>query len=150
MSTGCSQWSVFSLEIVTAGVLQGSVLGPLFFLIYINDLLLGLTTNVKIFSDNTSLFSFVNNASVSASRLNSDLVKIGNWVFNWEMSFNPDHTKQAKEVIFSKKKIIPATHPFLFFNNSLIEQDSTQKHLSLTLDRKLTFQYHVNEETKKA
>ena len=104
MSTGCSQWSVFSLEIVTAGVLQGSVLGPLFFLIYINDLLLGLTTNVKIFSDNTSLFSFVNNASVSASRLNSDLVKIGNWAFNWEMSFNPDHTKQAKEVIFSKKK----------------------------------------------
>ena len=104
MSTGCSQWSVFSLEIVTAGVLQGSVLGPLFFLIYINDLLLGLTTNVKIFSDNTSLFSFVNNASVSASRLNNDLVKIGNWAFNWKMWFNPDHTKQAKEVVFSKKK----------------------------------------------
>ena len=124
---------------------QGTVLGSLLFLIYINDLPVGLTTNVKLFVDDTSLFSFVNNASVSASRLNSDLVKIGNWAFNWEMSFNPDHTKQAKEVIFSKKKIIPATHPSLFFNNSLIEQDTTQKHLTLTLDHKLTFQCHVKE-----
>ena len=115
----------------------------------INGYPLGLTTNVKLFADDTSLFSVVNNASVSASRLNSDLVKIGNWAFNWEMSFNPDHTKQAKEVIFSKKKIIPATHPSLFFNNSLIEQDTTQKHLTLTLDHKLTFQCHVKEKIKK-
>ena len=115
----------------------------------INGYPLGLTTNVKLFADDTSLFSVVNNASVSASRLNSDLVKIGNWAFNWEMSFNPDHTKQAKEVIFAKKKIIPATHPSLFFNNSLIEQDTTQKHLTLTLDHKLTFQCHVKEKIKK-
>ena len=60
-----------------------------------------------------------------------------------------DPTKQAKEVIFSKK-IIPGTHPSLFFNNSLTEQDTTQKHLGLTLDRKLTFQYHVNKKMKKA
>ena len=88
---------------VTAVVTQGTVLGSLLFLIYINDLPVGLTTNVKLFVDDTSLFSFVNNASVSASRLNSDLVKTGNWAFNQEMSFNPGHTKQAKEVIFSKK-----------------------------------------------
>ena len=72
-------------------------------LIYINDFPLGLTTNVKLFADDTLLFSVVNNASVSASRLNNDLVKIQDWAFNWKMSFNPDPTKQVKEVIFSKK-----------------------------------------------
>ena len=53
-----------------------------------------------------------------------------------------------KEVIFSKQ-IILGTHPSLFFNNSLNEQDTTQKHLGLTLYHKLTFQYHVNEKVKK-
>ena len=95
---------------VTAGVPQDSVLGQSFFLIHINDLPLGLTSNVKLFADDTSLFSIVNNASVSAFRLNNDLVKIRDWAFNWKMSFNPDPTKQAKEVIFSKK-IIPGSHP---------------------------------------
>ena len=95
------QYSVWKL--VTAGVSQGSVQDPLFFLIYINDLPLGLTTNVKLFAGDTSLFSFVNNFSVSASRLNNNL---GDWAFKWKISFNPDPTKQAKEVIFSKKNIL--------------------------------------------
>ena len=83
---------------------QSPVLGPLFFLIYINGLPLGLTTNVKLFPDDNFLFSVVNNASVFASKLNNDLVKIRDWAISWKMSFNPDPTKQAKEVIFSKKK----------------------------------------------
>ena len=87
---------------VTAGVSQDSVLGPLFFLISINDLPLGLTTNVKLFAD-TNLFSVVNNASVSASRLNNDLVRIRDWAFSWKMLFNPYSTKQAKGVTFQKK-----------------------------------------------
>ena len=66
-----------------------------------------------------------------------------------QLFFLLDPTKQAKEVIFSKKKI-SCTHPSLFSNNSLTEQDTTQKHLGLTLDHKLTFQYHVNNEMKKA
>ena len=133
---------------VTAGVPQDSVLGPLFFVIYINDLPLGLTTNVKLFADDTSLFSVVNNTIVSASRLNNDLVKIRDQPFNWKMSFNPDPTKQTKEVIFPKNYSWYSS--FLIFNNSLIKQDTTQKHLGLTSDHELTFQYHVNEKIKKA
>ena len=77
---------------------KSSVISPLCFLIYINDLPLGLTTNVKLFANHTSLLSVVNNASVSASRLTNDLVKVGDWAINWKMLFNPDPTKQAKEV----------------------------------------------------
>ena len=69
-------------KLVTAGTPQGSVLGPLFVLIYINHVPLGLPSNVKSFADDTSLFSVVNKAIVSASRLSNDLVKIRDYTFN--------------------------------------------------------------------
>ena len=62
--------------------------------------------------------------------------------------FVPDPISE-RGYFFKKKKKIPATHLSLFFNNSLIEQATTQKHLGLTLDQKLTFQYQVNRKIKK-
>ena len=88
---------------VNAGVPQGSILGPLLFLIYINDLADGLSSNAKLFADDTSLFSVVHNANTTAKELNNDLVKISRWAYQWKMSFNPDPSKQAQEVIFIKK-----------------------------------------------
>ena len=51
------------------------------------------------------------------------------------MSFNPDQTKQAQEIIFSRKKKA-TTHLLLFFNKSEIKFNSNQKHLGFTLDKK--------------
>ena len=75
---------------------QGSVLGPLFFLIYVNDQPQGLNSEVKVFADDTSLFSIVNCVNTSALSLNSDLLKIQDRTYQWKMSFNPDRTKQAQ------------------------------------------------------
>ena len=66
---------------INAGVPQGSILGPLLFLIYINDLTEGLTTNVKLFTDDTSLFSVVHNTQTSANDLKKFLKILDNWVF---------------------------------------------------------------------
>ena len=129
---------------IRAGVPQGSVLEPLLFLIYINDLPEGLNSEVKLFADDTSLFSIVNCVNTSASTLNSDLLKIQDWAYQWKMSFNPDLTKQAHEIIFSRKKNA-TTHPPLFFNNSEIKLSSNQKHLGLTLDSELSFNEHIND-----
>ena len=49
--------------------------------------------------------------------LNKDLKKINDWAFQWKMTFNPDRSKQAQEVIFSRK-IKKVTHPPLLFNNN--------------------------------
>ena len=100
----CSSWVD-----IRAGVPQGSIFGPLLFLIYVNDLPNGLKSERKLFADDTSLFSVVHDVSTSASDINSDLTLISNWAFQWKMSFNPDPSKQAQEIIFSRKKneVIP-------------------------------------------
>ena len=65
-----------------------------------------------------------------------------------EMSFNPDRTKQAQEIIFSKKKNATTYQP-LSFNNSEIKLRN-QKHLGLTLDNKLSFNEHINDKIHQA
>ena len=88
---------------VEAGVPQGSILGPLLFLIYINDLPDNLSTNVKLFADNTSLFSVVHDITTSSSDLNYDLNRVREWAFQWKVSFNSEPSKEAQEVIFTRK-----------------------------------------------
>ena len=62
-----SKWSL-----VEAGVPQGSILGPLLLLVYINDLPQGLRCNAKLFADDTSLFSTITSPAISSSNLNED------------------------------------------------------------------------------
>ena len=65
--------------------------------------MIGISSNEKLFADDTSLISVVYNANTIAKELNNDLVKIGRWAYQWKMSFNPDPSKQAQKVIFSRK-----------------------------------------------
>ena len=111
------------------------------FLIYINDISEGLTTNVRLFADDVSLFSVVDNNNLSATNLNSDLSKINAWASQWKMTFNPDPNKQAQEVIFSRK-IKKTSQPPLNFNNNSVKQVQFQKHLGVYLDDRLDFHEH--------
>ena len=86
---------------VKAGVPQGSILGPLLFLIYIFDLADGLSSNTKLFANDTSLFSIIHDSVIMTLELSSDLSKIKQCEFQWKMSFNPNPNKQSQEVIFS-------------------------------------------------
>ena len=129
---------------VRAGVPQGSILGPLLVLIYRNDLSDNLTSNAKLFADDTSVFSVVYDVNTSAKELNDwALIIVNDWAFQWKMSFNPDPSKQAQEIIFSRKSK-RSTHPPLIFNNNNFSQTYSQKHLGVILDFKLTFEEHLN------
>ena len=134
---------------IESGVPQGSVLGPLLFLVYINDLENNILSNVKFFADDTMLYSVVHNPEKSAFDLNHDLEMINQWAHQWKMAFNPDPNKQANEILFScKKKAV--NHPQLVFNGSPVLRVDEHKHLGLILTPTLNFAKHIAEKVKKA
>ena len=95
------------------------------------------------------MFWVVRDPINTSQKLNNDLHKVSLWVYKLKMSFNPDPSKQAQEVIFSRK-INELHHPPLFLNNSTIQQISSQKRLGIHLDEELTFKHHINEKISKA
>ena len=78
-----------------AGVPQGSVLGPLLFLLYINDLTDNISSDMRLFADDSSLFTGVNGVNQTHDKLCKDLQTVTMWAYQWKMIFNPDITKQA-------------------------------------------------------
>ena len=116
---------------------------------YINDHSCGLSSTIKLFADDTSLFSVVHDVTQSTYELNDGLEKISNWAYQWKMSFNPDKPKQAQEIIFPRKnqKVI---HPPAIFNNMPVVCSSCQKHLGIYLKEKLNFFNHIKGKISKA
>ena len=129
--------------------LKGSILGPLFLLVFINDLTEGLRSSVKIFADDTSHFSTVRNTLLSSNTLNSELRLIVSWTDQWKMSFNPDPCKQAVEITFSRKTA-DTQHSILMFNNTAVCSKNSHKHLGMMLDKRLNFGHHLKEKISKA
>ena len=98
---------------------QGSILGPLFFLICIIDLSDDLVSTVKLFAVDTSLFSVVHGSNISANELNNDKQKVSEWAYKWKTSFNADLNKQGQEVIFPKK-LYKSSHAKIVFNSASV------------------------------
>ena len=84
---------ICSVGHIKAGVPQGSSLGPLLFLVYINDLTENIRSNIKLFADNTSLFINVEDPVQSALVLNDDLLTIKRWADQWLVNFSAEKTK---------------------------------------------------------
>ena len=89
---------------ILAGVPKGSVLGPLLFLVYINDIPENLQTDCFLYADDTSLLEIVENPIYSAAALNNDLEQIHGWTRTRQKTLNRDKTKA---LIFSTKHIKP-------------------------------------------
>ena len=122
---------------MNAGVPQVSILGRLLFLIYINYFPNGLQSNPKLFADDTSLFSTVQDIA----KINI-LEKSLNGQYNGKANFNPDPSKQAQELLFSRKTS-SKPYPSLNFNDNPVHRVQLQKHLGLFLDPKLSFGEHI-------
>ena len=78
---------------ICAGVPLGSILGPLLFLLFINDIVLDIGSNIRLFADDTSLYIIVDNPVTAANCLNIDLERISKWAATWLVAFNPTKTE---------------------------------------------------------
>jgi len=124
-------------NIIKGGVPQGSVLGPLLFLVYINDLTDIVNSKVKLFADDTSLYIDFDDAETAVENLNGDLENISQWAKQWLVNFSPAKTK-AMTCTF-KETVTPP----VYFNNVAVSEVSSHKHLGLSISSDLSWTVHI-------
>ena len=129
---------------VTSGVPQGSVLGPILFLIFINDLPQSLSSKVKLFADDAILYLEVASAD-DCQMLQSDLNKLTEWEEKWLMSFN-----------LSKCEVLTVTckkQPTLFnysMHDQILNRVKSTKYLGVTKTSDMNWNKHINQTAGKA
>jgi hypothetical protein len=131
---------------IKAGVPQGSVLGPLLFLIFINDITHVIRhCKIRLFADDTCLYIEVDEPDQAAAALNNDLTEIQEWANKWLITFSPPKTE---DLLISNKQERP--HPELELGGQPIKQVKSHKHLSVHLTNDLSWSTHAEETAKKA
>ena len=131
---------------INAGVPQGSVLGPLLFLIYINDIVNVVNSNAKLFADDTSLFLTFDDPVHASTILNQDLSSLDEWSNEWLVSFN---ALKTDTMLISLKRQTP-DHPPLTFQGHQLVNVPEHKHLGLTLKSDLKWNAHIKQIATKA
>ena len=131
---------------ILAGVPQGSILGPLLFLIYINDIVKHIGCSIRLFADYTSLYIIVDCPLQSAQLLNTDLQTISDWAAAWLVTFNP--IKTLSMLILRKRN--PVLHGPLFMNGTMIKNTSFHNHLGLTFSNTSSWDEHVKSISEKS
>jgi len=131
-------------EKVTSGVPQGTVLGPLLFLVYINDLPLHVNSNIKLFADDSYLYRTIKSLEDTLI-LQRDLDALSKWEIDWSMEFHPEKCKFLR--ITNKNK--PVVSEYQIHGKTLELVDSA-KYLGVNIHKKLSWKPHVNSICHKA
>ena len=126
---------------VLGGIPQGSALGPLLFLIYVNDMPLQVEhSSLLQFADDTYLICCDRSPTTVSTLLNVDLRSLSSWVCNSKMQFN---IKKSSVMWFSTKSCNAVVQPQVLIDETPLLQVNTQKYLGVTFDSKLTWHSHV-------
>ena len=127
---------------VTSGVPQGSILGPLLFLAFINDLPMNLCTNINLFADDSKLYSIVSN-SIDVARLQHDIDRCYEWSIDWKMGFHP---KKCHVLHFGSKN----EENTYKIGGTMISPRNYEKDLGVTVSDTLAWSEHIDNCAKKA
>lgn len=129
----------FELKKITAGVPQGSVLGPILYLLYTRDIPRDKNVMLATFADDTALLAVDKNVNSAAGRLQSALDKVSKWTKRWRIKLNE---AKSSHINFTYRKI--DTIPILV-NGKVIPYCLTAKYLGMTLDTKLKWKEYVKK-----
>ncbi|CAF1046149.1 unnamed protein product [Didymodactylos carnosus] len=122
---------------VACGVPQGSILGPLLFLIYIDDLPLSVRSTCKLFADDVSLYITATDITTAVKVMNQDLAGIAAWSVKWVLFLN---VKKCAGMVFTLDPL--ATVPLLVINNIQLDYVDKHTHLGLILAPSLSWKEH--------
>ena len=130
---------------VISGVPQGSVLGPILFIIYINDLIehCDSGSDIFLFADDAKIFSLVSKKE-DCITLQQDLDKFNDWIGKWLLSLN---VGKCKTVSIGKNNEIFSTYTI---SGHIIDKVQTIKDLGVVFDSRLKFDEHIDEKVNKA
>ena len=131
---------------INAGVPQGSILGPLLFLIFINDIVKDIRGTIRLFADDTILFDIADDPLLTGITLNIDLSRIFAWARQWLVEFQP--IKQEAFTV-TKKRYKPY-HPPLYMGNTQIKEVDSHKHLGIEFTNDMSWKNHINSIASKA
>jgi hypothetical protein len=123
-----------------AGVPQGSVLGPLLFLVFINDVVNNIETDINLFADDTSLMNIVEQVVDSYNKSNRDLDRLATWADQWLVTFNAAKTVS----LFISRRKEHTVRPALTLRGTQIVEVPSHCHLGLDFNNSLSWQTHIN------
>ena len=124
---------------IRAGEPQCFILDPLLFLVYINDIVEEIQSNINSFADDTCLSMVVGNPSAAGIILQNDIKRIILWADKWLVRFNPS---KSESLIISRKRNKP-THPDLLIYNTVIPHVNIHKHLSVFISSYVSWDNHL-------
>ena len=133
-----SSWSK-----VISGIPQGSILGPLLFMIYINDLPSITNSNILLFADDTKLYKEIHSAT-DKEEIQQDIDNMISWSRRWLLKFHPSKCK-----LLQLGNNIDLKGSYLM-ENTLLEITDKEKDLGITINNQLNFEAHISEKTNKA
>ena len=133
-----------SPSLVTSGVPQGTVLAPLLFLCYINDITKNINSTIKLYADDVLIYTTINSES-DCKNLQKDLDTLQAWASTWQMCFNP--TKCEFLRVTNKKNITKFQYSI---QNDTIQEVNQAKYLGVTITNNLSWSEHIKIITNKA
>ena len=131
---------------IMAGVPQGSILGPLLFLVYINDIVNDIGSQINLFADDTSLAIIVDTPDSAGRRLQKDVDTISVWASTWLVKFNP---LKSESLVISRKRNKPL-HPDVYMHNTPIPSVVSHKHLGVLMSNDGSWHLQLDSVKSKA